>query len=286
MHTESDGASTTYICASGEALPILLAEPREHRPRSGVIFFHGGGWIGGGPEQFLPQCHALADADILSATARYRLLGSGASTLADCVADARAAVERFLNVAADHDLLPSRVAVGGGSAGAYLALSVALSLPGIGPDGSPEKHAAEPDSRSRSALPREAGETMSALGALVLFNPVVDLGALSAPFMDLLLQGTGMTGDELAQLSPVQCVRPGVPPTIVFHGTDDAVVPLDSVRHFRDRMEEEGNRCELVEFAGAEHGFFNARPGGNPFYDETLARATQFLVGLGRTPLD
>ena len=72
----------------------------------------------------------------------------------------------------------------------------------------------------------------------------------------------------------------------MFHGTDDVVVPLDSVRRFRDCMEEAGNRCELVEFAGAEHGFFNARPDGNPLYDETLARATQFLVGLRRTPLD
>ncbi len=95
-----------------------------------------------------------------------------------------------------------------------------------------------------------------------------------------------MTADELAQYSPVQFVRPGVPPTIMFHGTDDVVVPLDSVRRFRDCMEEAGNRCELVEFAGAEHGFFNARPDGNPLYDETLARATQFLVGLRRTPLD
>ena len=176
MHIGSDETSTTYICGSGEALPILLAVPREHRPQAGVIFFHGGGWIAGGPEQFLPQCHALAHAGVLSATARYRLLGSGASELADCVADARAAIERFLDVAADHDLGPSRVAAGGGSAGAYLALSAALSLPGIGHDGSPKKSAAELDSTARSALPREEGEPISALGALLLFNPVVDLG--------------------------------------------------------------------------------------------------------------
>jgi acetyl esterase len=279
MHLGWDETSTTYICGSGEALPILLAVPREHRPRAGVIFFHGGGWIAGEPEQFLPQCHALAHAGILSATARYRLLGSEASTLADCVADARAAIERFLDVAADHNLVSSRVAAGGGSAGAHLALSVALSLPGVGHNA--KNRTAEADLTARPALARENGEPMRALGALVLFNPVVDLGALSPPFSDLLRQGTGMTADELAQYSPMHFVRPDAPSMIVFHGTADVVVPLDSVRRFRDRMEEVGSRCELVEFAGAEHGFFNARPDGNPFYDQTLARTTQFLVDLG-----
>jgi acetyl esterase len=255
VHTEPEETSTTYISESGEALPILLVVPRQQPPRSGVIFFHGGGWIGGGPEQFLPQCHALARAGILSATARYRLLGLGAATLADCVADARSAIGRFLDVAAQHDLGPSRVAAGGGSAGAHLALSVALSPPGTA---------------------HNAGARTP--GALVLFNPVVDLRALSVPFLDLLRHGTNMRADELAEFSPVRFVRPDAPSTLVFHGTDDSVVPLDSVRRFRDLMKAAGNRCELVEFAGADHGFFNARPEGNPMYDETLAVATEFLL--------
>ena len=97
MHLGWDETSTTYISGSGEPLPILIrVSPREPRPRSGVIFFHGGGWIGGGPEQFPPRVphacsrrHPLGDGPLST-------LGHGASTLADCVADARgAAIERI-----------------------------------------------------------------------------------------------------------------------------------------------------------------------------------------------
>ena len=50
---------------------------------------------------------------------------------------------------------------------------------------------------------------------------------------------------------------------------------------FTKKMRALGNRCELVGFDGQNHRFFNYRPSGNKYYDETLGKAKEFLASLG-----
>ncbi|NIQ76054.1 MAG: prolyl oligopeptidase family serine peptidase, partial [Nitrospinaceae bacterium] len=56
---------------------------------------------------------------------------------------------------------------------------------------------------------------------------------------------------------PCHHVRPGLPPTLVFHGTADKTVPFENAERFTRLMNESGNICELVPFEGRNHGFFN-----------------------------
>lgn len=58
-------------------------------------------------------------------------------------------------------------------------------------------------------------------------------------------------------ISPVAHVKPGIPPTIIFHGTADKTVPFENAERFTKLMKEAGNTCELVPFPGKGHGFFN-----------------------------
>ncbi|MFG2629259.1 alpha/beta hydrolase [Streptomyces sp. NPDC048473] len=237
----------SYTSPGGDQLPLHVHAPEAGPPRAALILFHGGGWVGGSPGQFTPQCRDLAARGILAATAGYRLLGSGARSLDDCVDDATAAIGRFRTVAAEHGLAPDVVAAGGGSAGGHLALTAALTG---GAD----------------------------LRALVLFNPAVDLlGAPGGPEQNL-REALSITDATAERLSPIRLVRPGAPPTLVMHGTEDRVVPIDGVRRFRDRMTTEGNHCRLVEYPGAGHGFFNS--GMNDCYDATVREAAGFLLSL------
>ena len=75
--------------------------------------------------------------------------------------------------------------------------------------------------------------------------------------------------------------RRGVPPSLVFHGTADTTVPLANVEKFQARMKEAGNRCQLVKFQGAKHGFFNHGRGGNKAYVTTVRAMDEFLASLG-----
>jgi acetyl esterase/lipase len=194
-------------------------------PRPAILFLHGGAWIMGDRAQFHPQCERFAAAGFVAATASYSI---GVSIL-QCGLDARAAVEHVLTRGQDRLVDPERVAVGGGSAGGHLAACLGtceIVRPSIAP------------------------------AALVLFNPVLDLAASVAALGEL----APVVGAPTERLSPIAQDLGHLPPTIVFHGTKDSLVSVDQSRAFRDAATAAGARCELREFEGREHAFFNRMP--------------------------
>jgi dipeptidyl aminopeptidase/acylaminoacyl peptidase len=60
---------------------------------------------------------------------------------------------------------------------------------------------------------------------------------------------------------------------LILHGDEDALVPITDSRDFCKRMVAVDNRCELIEYRGAGHGFFNWG-GGN--YDEVMADVVNY----------
>jgi acetyl esterase len=76
--------------------------------RAGIVMFHGGALRSGAG----PHCRQLASRDILAVSAWYRLLGQGAMSIDDCIADVRRAVENFSALAAVRGLESSRLASG------------------------------------------------------------------------------------------------------------------------------------------------------------------------------
>jgi acetyl esterase/lipase len=82
-------------------------------------------------------------------------------------------------------------------------------------------------------------------------------------------------------LSPTHHVVPGLPPTLIFHGTADQTVSFESVVRFSLKMQAAGNTCELVPFEGHRHAFFNYGRHDNVPYEKTLQAMDAFLVKLG-----
>ncbi len=248
---------TIHYEAGGHRRPIDVFELEADAldgGRPAVVFFHGGAWRLGDRAQFHPQCERLAAVGYVAATAAYSLDGS----IAACARDAQAAVEQLLSSADDLGIDPGRVAVAGGSAGGHLAACLA-ACPVFRPSVAP--------------------------AAAVLFNPVLDFVATMRALGDFAPE----TGVPAEQLSPVHQDLSALPPTIVFHGTADSLVAIDQSRRFRDEAEAAGARCELVEFEGREHAFFNpvppelaAVPGlvNVDDFDATVAAMLGFLAGV------
>ncbi|MDP6042691.1 MAG: alpha/beta hydrolase, partial [Candidatus Latescibacteria bacterium] len=214
---------------------------------------------------FARHCEYLTDRGMVAITADYRVLERHGTLPDACVADAKSAMRYVRSNAARLGIDPNRIAASGGSAGGYLAAALA-TLDGLDDSG---------DDLSVSANPN----------ALVLFNP----GLVSADIpgkIELSEERHKTLGERwgstpLESVSPYHNVKAGIVPAIIFHGTGDTTIPYQTAAVFWERMQEEGNRCELVGYGGAGHGFFNYGREGNAAFVDTVNRMDAFLVSLG-----
>jgi acetyl esterase/lipase len=231
--------------------------------RPAIVFFFGGGWTGGSPGQFLEHCKYLASRGMVAIAADYRVASRHGVKAVDCVRDAKSAIRYVRENAARLGVDPERIAAAGGSAGGHLAAAC----------GTLEEFD-EPD---------EEASISSRPNALILFNPALVL----APVEGLALNRQRTfnmderAGVEAQRISPYHHVKPGVPPTVIFHGRADTTVPYATAEAFAKAMQQAGNTCELVGYDGQGHGFFNYGRSGGKMYSATLAAADRFLVGLG-----
>ena len=132
----------------------------------------------------------------------------------------------------------------------------------------------------------------SAPNALLLFNPAVVLAPVDGhPGLiaeEKLADISERAAGRPQEISPYHFVRPKLPPSIIFHGTNDDAVPFATVQLFQKAMSNAGNRCEMKAYEGQPHGFFNPGRGkgepraeANRRYHQTIRQLDEFLVSLG-----
>ena len=216
--------------------------------RPAIVFFFGGGWRGGTPSQFFPHSRYLASRGMVAVSAQYRTGGSHGTSPIECVADGKSAVRWMRQHADQLGIDPNRIASGGGSAGGHVAATTGV-IKGLDQKGEDASVSSKPN-------------------AMVLFNPVTDTSAIER------------LGDRALDISPVQSVAKGDPPTLVLHGKADTTVPYAMAEAFCKAMKDAGNRCELVGYEGRPHGFFNYTRSRKDFTN-TVWHMDRFLESLG-----
>ncbi len=221
--------------------------------RGAIVFFHGGGWRSGIPDQFAPHCRLLASKGMVAITAEYRLTKKHGTPAWRCLEDAKSAMRYVRSNAADLGIGPDRIAVGGGSAGGHLAACIGLDVAGFDAEG------------EDTSVPAFAD-------AMVLFNPALNIAKLPDTYR---WQGRN------TKASPLQLVKTDAPPTLIFHGTADKTVRHTQAVGFEKAMVEAGNDCRLVSFEGAGHGFFFFGRGDGSAYEETTSAMVAFLENSG-----
>lgn len=157
---------------------------------------------------------------------------------------------RFIKSNADKfNVDTSKIVASGGSVGGHLAAATALIK------GYNEKT----DDLSVGCIPK----------ALVLFNPVIDNGPGG--------YGYERIGNEYKNFSPLHNIQKANPPTVIFLGTNDNLVPIETIKYYQTIMRKVGSKCEVFLYEGKGHGFFNQKE----YQDKTMIEADKFLVGLG-----
>ncbi|MGE9266452.1 MAG: alpha/beta hydrolase [Verrucomicrobiales bacterium] len=244
-----------YKEVDGVKLKIHVFKPEGHAAsdqRPAIVFFFGGGWTGGSPAQFFPHCRYLASRGMVAMAADYRVRSRHKTTPRECVMDGNSALRWLRRNAADWGVDPEKIAAGGGSAGGQVAAATALAQ-GFEEAGEDQAVSSRPD-------------------LLVLFNPVYDNGPEG--------YGYERVKDYWREFSPLHNVDEKAPPTIVFLGTQDDLIPVATAQTYQKRMEEAGVDAELHLYEGEKHGFFNAGK-KRKIYEDTLVKMDRFLVKHG-----
>jgi acetyl esterase/lipase len=244
----------TYKTVGGNQLQLHVFYPEGHSPsdrRPAIVFFFGGGWVNGSPSQFYPHCEYLASRGMVAMAADYRVSSRDNTTPRECVVDGKSAIRWIRQHAADLGIDPDRIAAGGGSAGGHVA-AAAGTVDGFEEAGEDRNISARPD-------------------ALVLFNPVFDNGPDG--------YGHDRVKDYWKAISPMHNIDSSTPPTVVFLGTKDKLIPVATAIAYKERMEAAGRRCDLHLYDGKEHGFFNYRNPDN--YLQTVLEMDRFLASMG-----
>ena len=175
------------------------------------------------------------------------------ATVMEIVDDVNRGVRYVRHHAAEYNVNPAQLGVTGGSSGGHLSLMLA-TRGGPGPADSSDPIDAE----------------SSAVQAVAIFYPVTDLlnlgestenpGDGGPPISFAKGFGPGATNLTLWKeighgLSPIFFVTSNLPPTLIYHGDADTLVPLDQSERFQAEAKKAGRNVVLVVHPGGKHGW-------------------------------
>jgi acetyl esterase/lipase len=259
-----------YKKVGDKELLLHVFEPPGHKAadhRPAIVFFHGGAWNIGDPNQFYTQCAYLAQRGMWAASVQYRLMPipkktddpvpdavRSAKSIGDCVADAKAAVRHVREHAKELGIDPERIAAGGGSAGGHLAAAAAV-LPEIDPKDRKTLVGKKPNVQCLPEIDPKASTVSSKPNLLVLFNPPI--GADFSNYLDL------------------EYFTKETPPSIWFYGTKDKMVKSGPACVAQGKNV--GFSVEVYMAEDQGHGFFN----NQPWTDRTMYQVDRFLAKNG-----
>lgn len=246
------GQEQVYKEVDGRKLKLYVTKPdgwQKTDNRPAVVFFHGGGWVGGAPGQFTEHSKYLAERGMVAIQVEYRLLDRKSNDPpTQCVEDALDAMRWVRSHATDLGIDPNRIAAAGGSAGGHLAAYLG------------------------TVSVRQSGVSTKP-NAMILFNPVYDNGPGG--------WGTQRVKDRYTEFSPAHNISEDDPPHIVYLGSQDKLIPVATAENFQKKMKEAGVTSELRIYEGQGHGFFNHGKDNNRWYDATIEETDKFLTSLG-----
>jgi acetyl esterase/lipase len=244
----------------GTALTMDVFTPKENANRAAVIVCVSGGWFSshaninvGLAKEFLKRGYTVF-AVVHGSQPKFNI--------EEILQDMHRAVRYVRHHAKDFNIDPNRIGITGGSAGGHLSLMQGMA----GTDGDPK--AKDPVDREPSRVQAVAcvfpptdflnwGEK----GKLMLgTHPVVPVGGAFAFYEQdkKTLVLVPITDPEKRKeigkkISPIYHVSSSSPPTLIVHGDEDKLVPLEQAERMIEKLKEVGVPAELAVKKGGGH---------------------------------
>ena len=206
-------------------------------PAPTIIFIHGGAWRGGKRSDYLPYLIDYAQKGYITATISYRLVKQAVFPAA--VQDVYCAIKWIKANSIEYGIDPDRIALLGGSAGGHLSLMVGYC---------------GKDSLFSTDCSSSADHKVKAI--IDLYGPV-DLTtpyAIGTYQVKDFLNSTYDRDPELFELaSPRRYISGDDPPTLIFQGTIDSLVPVSQSDSLERWLQEAGVPYEYHRLEGWPH---------------------------------
>lgn len=204
----------------------VFRPPGQAAPQPGILLVHGGSWHSGGPAMMRGYGILMARHGYPCVASEYRL--SDEAKWPAQLDDVLAAIGWMRDQAEDLRIDPDRLVLWGLSAGSHMTLLAAARLAG---EGSP-------------------------IAASVNHYPITSLEpALGTAWEHAQRLPEDPATADWAAMSPLTHVGAGFPPTLLLHGSADAMVALDQSLRLHEALRQAGVPADLSVFADQPHGF-------------------------------
>ncbi len=246
-----------YGRAGDEVLLLDASVPAGNGPYAAAIIVHGGGWRSGDKQDMAILFKPLTDANFVWFSINYRLAPK--NRWPACFEDVKQAIRWVKTNAAKYKVDPNRIAIIGYSAGGQIACLAATT--------------ADKDTAVQAVV------GLAPLGDIV--SDALRRGGMSTYLMDLFgCKGLDANSPQVVQVlwdcSPINHVRPNLPPFLLVHGTADKSVPYQQSLNFKTRLEDVGNKCDIITIKDAPHKIIE----WNNFDSGWTKKMTDWLTGI------
>lgn len=232
-----------YGHKAGMALTFDVIKPKQNNLGIGLLYVFSSGynsvWIS--PDELIAKSAKQGGrfATVLEGGFTLFMVRHGSNpyfTVPEIVADIRRAT-RFVRLhAEDYGIDPDRIGVFGNSAGGHLSLMIGTASD----NGNPK--AEDPVDRVSDRV-----------AAVVVYYPPVDFrGRAGKDAASPVLQ---FDADLEEAMSPLLHVTADDPPTLLIHGDEDPLVPLEQSAQIHTAFEKVGVPTEFIVMKGAGHSF-------------------------------
>ena len=262
-------ANVTYMTASGTDAKLDVYRRRDvTTPQRTLVFYHGGGWIGGTKEASFMSVMPWLEMGWNVVNVEYRMLKVAPAPAA--VEDALCALRFVVDKAKDYGVDTARIVVSGESAGGHLALAAGMI----------------PESAGFSRICAGGGFTnmditVPKVAAIINWYGITDVNDMlagpNARAYAVQWLGSVPNRDAVAKsVSPLTYVRSDLPPILSIQGDADPIVPYAQNVRMNDALKKAGAKTELFTIPGGGHGNFKADERSKAY-----AKIAEFLKANG-----
>ena len=235
-----------YGFASGVPLELDVWQAQAKESVPTVIYYHGGGWMSGNRTDAVRYMLPWIVRGWNVIDVEYRLSGTALAPAA--VEDARCALRWVYRNAKQFRLDTDRIIVTGDSAGGHLALMTGMLRDSHGFD-------------NECPINPSIDEKPLKVAAIVDWYGPTDLNELiegpKQSFYAVAWFGSEIDREAQARrVSPLNYIRPGLPPVFIVHGNEDPIVPYTESVRLHEGLDRAHVPNQLYTVQGGKHGQF------------------------------